>query len=359
MAPENMSPFPGQKKIEEEALGIDEKVDTFYTDPRTKKSHSADGVAHEIIKDQEDAPINLARLSVEEKRWYKNIMASGIRFSNNGFVEISRWDNSSQKTEGKKRLWQKTDGLNSAIRMQDKILGRYRSDEKSKSEFSCLESIQEVIESANDLMLEWKEAKPEEKEALQHQLAEVVLQLERCRNEFKIEVKDQSEAVIKMKDSLDRDNPSALAARTVAASNSLAKRMDEMRSIMPVMAMRKEILVLEKRRTGRALKRAEGELTGILHHRLFSDNSQKTPESRINDNEVGILDRKIGRALYFLGMVHTLPYSQQAEQARFCLMNKTKKFFRSKKELLDNAGPAKETLLEAIKILGSDVEHFG
>ena len=352
--------FPGQKKIEEEANKVNERVDDFYKRPRTKKSRPAGDVAHEIIKKEKSLPIDLSKMPRDERKWCENMQNFGIRILQDGFVEVPRWEKSGKHAESPMRVRQKVDGINSAIRMQDNILDIYRSDEKGpNSEFSKLESIQEVIEHANELLTSWRLAKPEEKKDLQIRLADVVLQLENCRNEFKVAVKDQSEKVIGLKDSLDRENPGALAARTVAALNSLAKRMNEMQLIMPIIALRKELLILEKRRSQGAVNKSSAYITGVLRHSVFYEHPTKSPDSRINKNEVAELDKRIGRALYLLGTVHALPYSQQAEQARFSLMNNAKKYFSTKERLIENLNETKKALGEAINILKSDIENLG
>lgn len=352
--------FPGQNKIEAEAHKINRAVDDYYKRPRTNKSRSADEVAHEIIKKEKSAPIDLSKMPKGERQWYENMRNAGIRILDDGFVEIPRWEKTGKYATSPLRIRQKVDGINSAIRMQDNILEIYRSEEKDHlSEFSKLESIQEVIEHANELLTSWRIAKPEDKKDLQMQLANVVLQLEHCRNEFKVAARDQSDKVMGLRDRLGRENPGALAARTVAALNSLAKRINEMQLIMPIMALRKEILILEKRRTDGALKRSAAYLTGVTRHAVFHEHPAKPPASRINDNEVVELEKQIGRTLYLLDTIHVLPYSKQAEQAKFHLTNKVKKFFISKKNLVDNLGPTKEALEETIKILKSDIEHLG
>lgn len=353
-------PFPGQNKMETDAHRINKKVDDFYDQPRTNKFRSRDDVAHEIIKNEKSLPIDLSKMPRDERKWCENMQNFGIRILRDGFVEISRWEKTGKHTESPMRVRQKIDGINSAIRMQDSILEVYRSEEKNRvGEFLKLESIQEVIERANELLTSWRMAKPEEKKELQIQLADVVLQLENCRNEFKVAVKDQSEKVMGLKDSLDRENPGALAARTVAALNSLAKRMNEMQLIMPIIALRKELLILEKRRSNGAINRSSAYLTGILRHSVFHDHPTKSPDSRINKNEVAELDKRIGKALHLLGTVHALPYSQQAERARFSLMNKAKKYFSSKERLVENLDDVKKALGETIDILKSDIEHLG
>lgn len=347
-------------KKQEEADKTDEAVDEYYERPRTDKSRSADDVAHEVIKDGDNRPISLEQIPLEERQWYENMRDAGIRVLDGGFLEISRWDNTGKNFAKPKLMRQKIDGINSAIRMQDHILYGYRSEgESHSSEYSKIESIEEVIEWANELLNRWDTAKQEDKKDLQRQLADVVLQLERCRNEFKVEAKEQAAAVMELKDSRGRENPSALAARTVAALNNLSKRINEMHEIMPQMALRKEVLLLEKRRVEGVLRKADARLSGVLHHAVFSKNAKKSPESRIKDYEVTELDSKIGQALHLLGTVYVAPYFQQAEQAKFSLLSKTKKSFRSKNMLLANLDFVREALVETQIILRSDVSHFG
>jgi hypothetical protein len=115
-------------------------------------------------------------------------------------------------------------------------------------------------------------------------------------------------------------------------------------------------LVLEKRRIIGAINRSADHLQGVLSHSVFHE-SAKDPESRINLNEVEILNLKIGQALHLLGRVHILPYSQQAEQAEF-VIQKLKKYFSAKKRLIENIDNAKQEIGDAIKILRSNVEEI-
>ncbi len=352
-------PFPGQKKKEEDAHRINEAVDEYYKKPRTNKNRSADDVAHEIIKEEKHDRINLAQLSKEEKMWYENMKSAGVRILSDGFLEISRWDNTGKHAGNPVLIRQKVDGINSAIRMQDHILENYRFDKKEKpSVFSQIESIQEVIEHANELLNKWSKTKSEDKETMQMQLAHVILQLENCRNEFMVGTKDQAEAIIDLKDSLGRENPGAFAARTVAALNNLAKRINEMQLIMPSIAMRKESLVLEKRRIDGARRKSAGHLLTVLKHSVFNDNPKKSPDSRVNPNEVVEMNKKLGQALYLLDLIHTAPYFQQADQAKFQIFNKTKEYFSSKSNLIANLPLAKEGLEKSLEILESDMEKF-
>lgn len=351
--------YKGLGKIEGEAREVDNAVDEYYKRPRTDKSRSADDVAHGVIKGGDNRPISLEQIPLEERQWYENMRGAGVRVLTDGFLEISRWDNTGRNFAKPKLVKQKVDGINSAIRMQDHILHGYRSHDKGPdNEYSKIESIQEVIEYANDLLNKWGTANQETKQDMQWQLADVVLQLEKCRNEFKLEVKDQAEAVMSLKDSRNRENPSALAARTVAALNNLSKRINEMHLIMPQMALRKEVLLLEKRRVEGVLRKADARLSGVLHHAVFSKNAKKAPESRIRDYEIGELDNKIGQTLHLLGTVYVTPYFQRAEQVKFVLTT-TKKSFKSKKILIENLNSVRNSLQEAKSIIGSDYSNLG
>lgn len=342
--------------METEAYLVNEKVEEYKNKPRIRK-RSLDEAAHRIIKRLKDTPVSEKEYWEEERPWYKNLYSCGIRITKAGFMEVSRWEEADQ---GKRRRWQRIDGVNSALRMQDHILGKYRSDEQPKpGEFSHLESIEEVIEAANGFLLEWDKAKSEEKKDLQKKLVEVVLQLEKCRNAHKLKVKERSAAVSVMKDRLQRDNPSALAARTVGALNSLAKRMDEMRLIMPIIAMRKEALILEKKRINHVFHKASLRIIEVMAHEVFKCHSPKPAQEKIRDNEARILDKKIGQALHLLSTIRALPYSQKAQQAAFRLRTRVKIFIQSKMSLIDNAGAVHESLLEALSIIDADIENIG
>ncbi|MFZ2882589.1 MAG: hypothetical protein WA019_05960, partial [Candidatus Moraniibacteriota bacterium] len=124
-------------------------------------------------------------------------------------------------------------------------------------------------------------------------------------------------------------------------------------------AMRKESLVLEKRRIDGARRKSASHLLTVLKHAVFSDNPKKSPDSRINPNEVVEMNKKLGQALYLLDLIHTAPYFQQADQAKFQIFNKTKEYFASKNKLIANLPLAKEGLEKALGILESDMEKFG
>lgn len=354
-----MNPDKYINKKHVEANVIDEKVDDFYEEhPRSRKS--ADTVAEEIIKDGDDLPIRINTVPEETGRWYQSMSDAGMRVLTNGFMDISRWEKDGPRKSVKHKLVrQKIDGLPSAIRMQDHILGLYREDtEERDSEHTKLESIEEIIAYANDLLNHWSEVDEVGKKELQQQLASVVLELERCRNEFKIEIKDRAEATMKLQDSRGRENPSALAARTVGALNSLTKRISEMQLIMPMVAMRKEMLVLEKRRVEKEMDKANSKLNLLLNHPIFKTDDKRAPESRLKEHETTALQLRVQQAVEFLNTIHVAPYYQQAEQAKFFL-REIFNLLNSQASILENVDRIRDKIKDVQFILTSKIEHFG
>jgi len=352
-----MNPEQYINKQHEEANNINEAVEEFFVEhPRSRKTD--DEIADAIIKEEADL-VPYRAIPEEHREWYQNMRSAGVRVLEDGFLEITRWDNTGKYADKPKLMKQKVDGLHSAIRMQDHILGGYCSTEESgNDEYSKLESIQEVIEYANQLLNEWKEADTPTRQDLQLKLADVVLQLEKCRNEFKVDTRDKAQAVMKLKDSRGRENPSALAARTVGALNSLSERMNQMQLIAPQIALRKEVLILEQRRVERALRKANSMLSGVLHHSVFTTKPNSKPEQRIKEHEVVILDKKLGQVIHELESIYIAPYHQVAEQAIFFIAS-IKKLFRSKEDLVNNLEIISETLADIQDILESKVQHFG
>lgn len=350
--------FPNERKIVEEAHEVNEKVDAHFLSPKTDKSRSKSEIAHKIIKEMPSKPVRFSAFSGEDLEWMKGLRKGGVRLLEDGFLEIKRWD----KTAGQdpEKISQKVDGINSAIRMQDHILEQYGLQSSAKpGEVEQLESIQEIIDKADQLLNRWKMARSDEKEEIQTELAKIVLQLESCRNEFKVNVRDQAEEVVGLRDSRGRENPSALAARTVAALNNLEKRFGEMRIIKPRIAMRKELLVFEKKRSEMHIRRAASQVALVLHHTVFKDLPSSGPAGRIQDYEMQYLDLAIGKALHHLQNIYVAPYKQQADQAEFVLLQNVKRFLKSKKSLLDNRESLRANLQDVLGILNSDMSKFG
>jgi hypothetical protein len=354
-----MNPERYVNKKHEEANAINRRVHKFFADhPRSRKSEAT--VADEIIKEEAVRYLPFSQVPEVLQPWYDNMGKAGVRILEDGFLEIRRWDGGPVVGGKRMPLRQTVDGLPSAIRMQEHILNGYHSDNTERTdEYSKLESIQEVIEYAHELLNNWNSADETDRKILQMQLADVVLQLEKCRNEFKVETKDQAQAVMALRDSRGRENPGALAARTVAALNRLGERFEELHVIAPQIALRKEILELEERRIEGVLRKANSQLTVIGRHAVFAPQTVAGSPVLIRDYEVEVLKRKCNQVLYELSTIHISPYLQQARQAAFFIERDVKKHFVTVESVTANRGVITTTLTDVQKILTATVPGFG
>lgn len=297
-----------------EAFGINESVDDFFKEhPRSSKSKSE--VAMDIIKGRNRKPVFLRR-PVEDKGWIYRMQDYGIKITPDGFLKIPNGGAGSDSTAVDVR---------SAIRMQDHILenygyslgsapvGREISGER-ESEFSKLESIQDVIEKANDMLRGWGRLSPEEKKDFQNRMTDVVLSLENCRNELKEDLRDEAEEIEGLRDSQGRENPGALAARTVIALKKLQMRFAQIKLIAPAIAVRREILVFEDRRNREHLKSAAKRLAQIRSNVKFL--LGESPVLELNQD--AYVRKELEKLANSFGSILLVqPYKSVFDQARF------------------------------------------
>ncbi len=245
----------------------------------------------------------------EDLYWLvRDLNHCGVFLNGGGRLEVTRWDK--EAGQRPKLVRQKVKDLDSAIRMQGHIIDRYSiSRERSLGELDQLESIDLVITEANQVLQNWRYAQAGEKERLQKRLAGVVLQLEKCRNEFKVAARVQAKKIIPLKDSLGRPNPGAFAARTIAALNDLTERIKELNIIMPYIAMRKQLLILADRWLKSKFRQAYGIITLIARHRVFKDGT-------IAGHEAKIIGQKIDQAVALLNSAVITPYFERAREAQ-------------------------------------------
>lgn len=286
----------------------------------------------ELIKKQINPPIKLQFLSIIERIWLKNLRNGGIKILTEGWLEIPRWKK--EANEKPKLIPQKVNGINSALRMHDHILSKYNLGELPK-----INNIEEVIYQANELLTNWLETDLVARQKIQKKLAGVILRLEKCQNEFKVEVKEQAKKILPFKDASAKINPGAMAARTISALNQLAKRLNELQIVMPFIAMRKELLIFEKRRLAALIQKAANSLRLICRHPVFNN-------KRITEYEPKILITKINKTLNLLNTVLIFPYREQVEQAKLSLEN-AKKSMCSKQ--FSQAGNLLKTSLEILE----------
>jgi len=328
--------------IRKEANMLNKMIADYFT---RHPSKNWDKSAFEVIKAGKNLPIRPYYLSEIEKQWLENLKNCGVKVLTEGWLNITRWDK--QVGQKPRLVPRRVMGINSALRMQDHILDVYRLDkEDGLGELSKINSIQEIIYQAKDLLIDWQNAGPREKEKIQKQLALVILHLEKCRNEFKVNAKKQAKKALPLKDLLGRINPGAMAARTIAALNQLTKRLGQLQIIMPFIAMRKELLVLEKRRLDASVSKAVGKLRAVSRHPVFNGQG-------IAQHELRILAIEINKSMSFLNTAWISPYWEQANQAKLFLSN-AKKFIHSKR-----FAEAGKTLNIALSILETDLNEFG
>jgi len=274
-----------------------------------------------------------------------NLEKAGLTVLTGGWLEIRRWE----KTAGKKPklIILKIEGINSGLRMQGHILEQYRIDRPDReSELTRLETIEEVVSQVKDLFIHWKAAGREQREQIQKNIAWTVLQLENCRNIFKVEAREKLEKTAQMKDSLNRVNPGAMAARTVAALNRLAKRFNDLKMIMPIIALRKELLLFENRRLQNTVNRAAAAIRGITRHVVFVGKP-------VADNQIFWIKENLSKILSSLATVWLSPYWEQAEQAKY---NLERALIFLDLSVFDQA---KNQLLTAYDVLKTDRSHAG
>ncbi len=335
------------------ALILNDKLEEFReAHPRSKRPDQE--IVDGMVKDDARNLFPYKHFSPDTQEWLRNLSISGIKVLEDGYLEVRKWDNTGRHFGRPRRMFQRVDDIDAGIRMQDHILEGYitrkdsKKDNKEKAredESVRLDSIEEVIEEANSLFLAWKFAKQEDKEEVKQRLAQVILTLEKCRNEFKVRTKRQAQAVLRMKDSRGRDNPSALALRTVTALNNLQMRLQEIQDIAPKVALRKELLVLEKRRNEKLCFKAVAKLRFILRHVFFG----KSPKSLRDSDATGLLG-KVGEAKEALREVIISPYRERRNQVLFFLAT-LEDVMKSKESMTENREMIKKLLLDIIKML--------
>lgn len=285
-------------------------------------------------------------LKSEEKKQKSKTLAlllislakAGVKIFGRGKMKISRWDK--KKNGDLELVRQVVNDLSTAIRMQQHILDGYRADEpKAESEISRLTSIELVINRANSLLTSWLASSRADREDLQKKMAEVVLLLQHCRNEFKVATRRQTAEIMTLKDSSGRPNPGALAARTIAAINLLVERMNELHIIMPFIAMRLELIIFVQRWMDISQAKILAKVIGLSR--------QRTVLGKGREYENKYLRQEINQILTLLNDLAINPYYKTAFVAR-------KKLIALKKMVGAKDFKPEEALkliTEAIKIL--------
>ncbi len=207
--------------------------------------------------------IPLKKNGTHEMQWLSTLADANILIVKGGWLQISRWK------DGKKIL-QLIEGIDAAYRMQQHILDRYLMGRRG--EIAKINSLEDVVGQINLFLCNWAETKKQHrKNEVMNSIISVVLALERCQNFFKVDAHGQIEEVLFLEDGLQRENPGAMAAKTIASLNRLNDRRVEIEFIYPTIAFRKQILVLEIRRLQRRINKAKDKINFILRIKPAKD----------------------------------------------------------------------------------------
>ncbi len=271
-----------------------------------------------------------------EMEWYWMLRRKvGITPLTEGWTQVIRWE----KRAGKKpkRIPQKVESIKHAIRQAGHALDTYKLDSGEKpGELKLLDNIEDVIREANRLIIVYKGLSKGDKFDLQVMLAKTILQIENCRNPYKQKIKEEFEKILPLKDSLNRINPGALAARTIKALGLLNKRFVELDLTVPHLAMRRELLVLEERRLQKAILNCLAKTHLAFHTKGYSQHNDK-------------IIKNLNLARKFLSNVRTSPYWEIGRQANLYIYNAER--FAKKRDQIG----VKEMLSIAIGILETKV----
>ena len=188
-----------------------------------------------------------------------------------------------------------------AIRSQKHILENYfqTSGKNHPGELKDLEEIQADLEMAHGYFLI---ADHDQKKARQiaSRLSRAADKLSASRHRLKKEAADYFYELAALEDSLARRNPSALAAKTVAAKNRLEKRAEAIKCIAPYIRARRAVLLLEEHQLAHNLCQAAWEIKLINQGK-----PDKTEEYQ----------KKLNHVLYLLQSVWIEPFKKPGQKA--------------------------------------------
>ena len=205
--------------------------------------------------------------------------------------------------------------LPAAIRQQKHILGSYQHKTgKRLGELSTVLNFQEMIGDILRWLISWKEAGHKKREQIEHEIARIVLQLDFASNYYKVEVRDRLVNIMSLEDALDRLNPPAMAANIVPILGLLAGRLEEIRAIVPVIALRYELLKFEKMVMDAEVKNALIKMKAML---------RKTNDEILKNKKNA--QTRITQTVFNLYRLHASPY-YEARQLSINLLYQAKNF---------------------------------
>jgi hypothetical protein len=293
------------RKIVEEAVLINAQALKHQASRR--KPISIDEAIKAVIKARIKKEIPFESLDI----WKKQIYRTGIRFMKDGWFVVTR---SEKKGNVLKIIRQKVPDIDTVIRMHDHALEKYRGS--VESEFARISNAEDAILEANRMLVGWNKLDYIERKEIEKRLVGVILFLEKCRNDQKQEVKRQIELVTKLRDQRDRINPGAMAARTIAALNALGRRFLQLDLVIPFIACRRELLILEKERSEARFARLAN-LAVSIYGKLFRINHSHFITRELKELRIDLAVKDIEEIKSHLARFITSPFLAIAVQADF------------------------------------------
>jgi len=236
--------------------------------------------------------------------WYQHFLSCGVKFLFDGWLATSLLIRLPKKKITWR--WQKIPNLPAAIRMQDHIIDGYR---RVGGERDKIESIREIVCQANELLSGWKDFSAQRKNSLKWDLAWIIGQLENCRNEHKKNILSQIKAMAGFKDNLNRTNPGAMAARSLAALADLYRRFEELNIIPAKIRLRRRILIWEKDRLDILFSYCSDQINFFTLHQSFFG-------AKLSLKQKEILCQKIDQVISLLQTALASPYWERANGAK-------------------------------------------
>jgi len=160
---------------------------------------------------------------------------------------------------------QKVIDIHHAIRMQDHIINTHCTNiELQKSELSKINDIVVLIDYINEQLRLWSKIEDKDKLFIQQKIIEAIQELKNFRNDLKVKAREQLEMSCDIKDSRNRTNPGAILARMVSALDRLTERINEIGFIDSSIALRKQLLLMEKSRIKNHLENCRTKIHAFL-----------------------------------------------------------------------------------------------
>lgn len=200
------------------------------------------------------------------------------------------------RNKGDEIIPQRYGSFSKAISAQEIIINKYFGNNNFLGELNKLHDVYGITEEVRTLFKDWRESDDKKRDVLRNKLLTIYNVLSRCTDGYKINVTNQIKNIIKMKDSLDRNNPGAMTSRATCAQNNIDKRKVIAIRSANKSALRRHILIMEEKHTRANILFSTFILSTML---LSNDNLFKNPET---------VRKLINRAFRLLNSVWINPY---------------------------------------------------